>query len=131
MYYSFPKKKLREFGILIGFFFPFFIGFVLPSLSGHSFRFWTVWLGFTFLFLAILKPSLLSMPYKGWMALGHVLGWINSRIILGLVFLIVLIPIALIMRIIGYDPLRSAKLETESYRELKNKNKNIDLTRIF
>ena len=64
------------------------------------------------------------------MALGHALGWINSHIILGLVFLIVLQPIALIMRVFGYDPLRRKQGENNSYRE-KKEDQKVDLTRIF
>ena len=65
------------------------------------------------------------------MVLGHILGWINSRILLGLVFILILIPIALIMKVLGYDPLRQnfKKKFLISYRELKS-NK-VDLTRIF
>ena len=43
------------------------------------------------------------------MDLGKALGWINSRIILGLVFIIVLQPIAFIMKSFGYDPLKLKK----------------------
>ena len=124
------KKILREFGLLIGVVFPFLIGWALPSLGGHSFRIWTLWIGFPFLISAIFKPGLLFYPYKLWIKLGYILGWINSRIILGLVFLIVLQPIALIMRIFGHDPLRMKKLEQKSYRELKI-NHNINLKKIF
>ena len=64
------------------------------------------------------------------MALGHVLGWINSHIILGLVFILVLQPIAYIMRLTGYDPLRSKRTGEKTYRE-KRKNQKPDFTRIF
>ena len=64
------------------------------------------------------------------MKLGHALGWINSRIILGLVFIIVVQPIAFIMNLFGYDPLRKIKNAEDSYRE-KNEHRIIDLTRIF
>ena len=124
------KKILREFGLLIGVVFPFLIGWALPSLGGHPFRIWTLWIGFPFLISAIFKPGLLFYPYKLWIKLGYILGWINSRIILGLVFLIVLQPIALIMRIFGHDPLRMKKFEQKSYRELKI-NHNINLKKIF
>ena len=127
---SISKKQLREFGFLIGFGFPIIIGWVIPTLSGHLFRSWSLWVGFTSLILGILKPSLLSYPYEVWMKLGHALGWINSRIILGLVFLIVLQPIAFIMKLFGYDPLRKKKNAEDSYRE-KNEHHKIDLTRIF
>ena len=125
-----PKKTLREFGFLIGIAFPFLIGWALPLIGGHSFRTWTLWLGIPSLILAILKPRLLVYPYKAWMKLGDILGWVNSRIILGLVFLIVLQPIALIMRIFGHDPLRTKKNTQKSYREIKT-NYKVNLKKIF
>ena len=125
-----PKKKLREFGLLIGFGFPILIGWLLPFIFGHGLRVWTLWIGFPGLILGILAPRLLKYPYKGWMKLGQGLGWFNSHVILGLVFLIVLQPIALIMRIIGYDPLRKRKQSKATYRETRENHK-IDLTRIF
>ena len=123
---------LREFGFLIGFAFPFLIGWVLPSLASHSFRTWTLWISVPSLIFAILKPSLLYYPYKGWMKLGNFLGLINSHIILGLVFIFVLIPISLIMNLFNYDPLRKRKNKklNESYREPK-KNHMINLNKIF
>ena len=82
------------------------------------------------LILAISKPGLLLYPYRAWMKLGHILGWLNSRVILGLVFLIVLQPIALIMRILGHDPLKTKKLPQKSYREIKTNHK-VNLKKIF
>tara|TARA_Y100000589_G_scaffold66850_1_gene58453 strand:- start:2005 stop:2397 length:393 start_codon:yes stop_codon:yes gene_type:complete len=124
------QKILREFGILIGFTFPFLIGWMLPFLGGHSFRYWTLLISVPSLILAIFQPFLLFYPYKVWMKLGYILGWLNSRIILGLVFLIVLQPIALIMRIFGHDPLRTKKAYQESYRELKT-NQKVNFKKIF
>ena len=124
------KKQLREFGLLIGFGFPILIGWLLPSLFGHQFRTWTLWIGVLGLLIGFIAPRLLHYPYKGWMLLGHVLGWINSHIILGLVFIVVLQPIAYIMRLTGYDPLRNKRKGKKTYRENRQEN-NIDLTRIF
>ena len=124
------KKQLRQFGFLIGLGFPIFIGWLIPTIGGHTFRTWTLWVGITSLILGILKPIFLFYPYKLWMMLGHALGWVNSRIVLGLVFFFVLQPIALIMRILGYDPLRTKKSNEKSYRE-KTETRKIDLTRIF
>ena len=124
------KKILREFGLLIGFAFPILIGWFLPSLSNHSFRMWTLWIGIPGLFLGIISPRLLYYPYKAWMLIGHALGWLNSHIILGLVFIFVLQPIALIMRIFGYDPLRVRKKGEKSYKE-NRKGHIINLTKIF
>ena len=124
------KKQLREFGLLIGFGFPILIGWLLPSFFGHEFREWTLWVGIPGLILGLTAPRLLYYPFKVWMALGLALGWVNSRIILGLVFMFVLLPIAIIMRFIGYDPLRRLRKGEKTYRE-NIENHHIDLTRIF
>ena len=124
------KKQLREFGLIIGIGFPILIGWLLPSLFGHHFRTWTLWIGCPGLLIGLIAPRLLHYPYKVWMVLGHVLGWINSHIILGLVFIFVLQPIAYIMRLTGYDPLRTKRKGEETYRE-KRKHYQTDLTRIF
>ena len=124
------KKQLREFGLLIGFGIPILIGYLIPLIFGHQFRTWTLWIGVPGLLIGLIAPRLLYYPYKVWMALGHVLGWINSHIILGLVFILVLQPIAFIMRLTGYDPLRSKRKGEKTYRE-NRKDFKIDLKRIF
>ena len=124
------KKQLREFGLLIGFGFPIFIGWLLPSLFGHEFRTWTLLIGIPGLILGLVAPRLLYYPYIGWMKLGHVLGWLNSHIILGLVFIVVLQPIAYAMRLTGYDPLRRKQKGETTYREHRQ-GYQINLTRIF
>ncbi|MAR25859.1 MAG: hypothetical protein CMC50_00295 [Flavobacteriaceae bacterium] len=124
------KKQLREFGLLIGFGFPIIIGWIIPAINGHIFRMWSLLIGFPLLILGLLKPSSLAYPYKVWMAIGLALGWVNSRLILGLVYFIILQPIAIVMKIFGYDPLRKKKSNERTYREIK-KDQNFDLTRIF
>tara|TARA_Y100000589_G_scaffold6013_1_gene5230 strand:+ start:748 stop:1140 length:393 start_codon:yes stop_codon:yes gene_type:complete len=124
------NKRLREFGLLIGFGFPILIGWLLSSLFGHEFRIWTLWVGIIGLILGLTAPRLLHYPYKCWMALGLSLGWFNSRIILSLVYIIVLLPIAFVMRLIGYDPLRRRRKAEKTYRETRQNNQT-DLTRIF
>ena len=124
------KNQLRDFGLIIGLGFPILIGWILPSVSGHEFRAWTLWVGIPALVLGLIAPSSLQYPYKSWMALGHVLGWVNSHIILGLIFIIVLQPIAYMMRLTGYDPLRKRRTGETTYRE-NRKGHHTDLTRIF
>ena len=124
------KKQLREFGLLIGFGFPLLIGWLIPALMGHEFRAWTLWVGFIGLLFGMTSPRLLYYPYKFWMKLGLILGWVNSRIILGLVYIIVLLPIAFVMRFIGYDPLRTKQMGEKTYR-VNRKEHQTDLTRIF
>tara|TARA_Y100001968_G_scaffold289519_1_gene292599 strand:+ start:169 stop:561 length:393 start_codon:yes stop_codon:yes gene_type:complete len=127
---SVSKKQLRDFGLLVGFGVPIIIGWIIPAIGGHVFRSWTLWFCIPFSTIGVFKPRLLLYPYKGWMAIGHALGWLNSRIILGLIFFIVLQPIAFIMKFFGYDPLRKKSINKKTYRESKE-NYKIDLTRIF
>ena len=97
---------------------------------GHGFRVWTLWIGAPGLILGLSASRLLQYPYRGWMAIGHFLGWINSYLILGLVFIFVVQPIAYIMRFTGYDPLQTRRKGEKTYREIRD-NYYIDLTRIF
>lgn len=57
----------------------------------------------------VLKPV-----YAGWMMFAFVLGWVNTRIILGVFFYTILTPVGLVLRLSGKDLLdkrldRSAK----------------------
>ena len=124
------KKILKEFGLLVGFGLPILIGLIIPAISGHAFRIWKLFIGLPLIFLAILMPNSLLYFYKAWMRLGNILGWLNSRLILGLVFIVVLQPIALIMKIIGHDPLRLKRMNQKSYKVSK-KDLQIDLKKIF
>ena len=124
------NKRLREFGLLIGFGFPLLIGWLIPVLTGHGFRVWTLWIGFPGLLIGLNSPRLLYYPYKFWIKLGLTLGWVNSRVILGLVYIVVLLPISFVMRLIKYDPLRTKLKEVKTYRE-NRKDHQTDLTRIF
>ena len=128
---SASKKQLREFGILLGIVFPVVFGWLIPVLKGHHHApIWPFVIGIPILTLGLIRPRLLQWPYQGWMKLGHLLGWINGHLILGVVFLFVLQPIAYVMRLTGYDPLKRKRMGLESYRET-SKHKTVDLTRIF
>jgi len=125
------KKQLFYYGIIMGFGIPLLIGFLLPYLNNHDFQKWTLWLGFLFLSIGIIKPRMLLGPYTLWMNIGKVLGWINSRIILGLIFIFVLLPISFVMKIFGYDPLKTKRSNNKkTYKEFNNYH-IIDLRKIF
>ena len=70
-----------------------------------------------------VKPNLLFLIYELWIRLGNLLGWINSRLVLGIVFIFVLLPISFFMRILGYDPLRLKRRGKKTYREIRKNNR--------
>ena len=124
------KKGLREFGFLIGIGIPLFFTFVIPNFVGHSFGYWFLSSGLPIIFISIFKPYFLKSFYVLWFKLAECLGFINSHLVLGLIFLLILQPTSIIMKLFKYDPLKLRKTNKKSYKEKKMTNK-IDLTRIF
>jgi Saxitoxin biosynthesis operon protein SxtJ len=55
---------------------------------------------------AALWRRILTPVYRAWMKLAHLLAWINTRILLGVVYLVVLTPIRLALSIARRDPLQ-------------------------
>jgi hypothetical protein len=62
-------------------------------------------LGLVLLLLGRFRPGLLRYPSAVWWKLAAVLAFVNSRIILTLIFIAVLVPLGLVWRLIGRDPL--------------------------
>ena len=127
---SVSRKTLREFGLLLGIVCPVVLGWLLPSLKGHALPLWPFVIGVPALVLGLVAPLALVWPYRVWMALGHALGWVNGHLILGAVFLLVLQPIAFLMRLSGHDPLQRRPHEGASYRQARSQ-RSINLTRTF
>ena len=63
-------------------------------------------LGAMFLGCGLFLPLALVPVYRVWMKFAHVLAWINTRIILGLFFYVILTPISILMRVTHRDVLR-------------------------
>jgi hypothetical protein len=91
---------------------------VLPWVfRGAPVRTWALVLAVLLVGFGLVWPAALRYPYRGWMALGHALGWINSRILLSLVFYLVVTPIGLAIRLFGRDPMRRGfDRKAQSYR---------------
>lgn len=116
------RKTLRSFGFLVGGVF-LIIG-IWPVFWGESYKILFIGLAFSLIILATVYTNLLYWPYRVWMAVGLVLGWINVRIILGVFFLIIIIPMSMIVRAFKYDPLkRSFDNSINSYGQNVNKRK--------
>ena len=70
--------------------------------------------------LALAWPRSLTQIYRLWMRVGEVLGWINTRIILGVLFYLLFTPLGVYMRLRGKDPMRRTLApEAESYRVVR------------
>jgi hypothetical protein len=125
------KKQLRSFGLMVG---GIFAGIGVWPLVIHSAepRWWTLILAGLLLLPAAIYPHSLVWPYKGWMALGHVMGWINTRIILGIVFYLVVTPIGIFRRWLGKDPMgQHLRPDLDSYRMVREPRPPSHLTKQY
>jgi hypothetical protein len=62
-------------------------------------------IGLVLMVLGQFAPRLLKWPSALWWKFAMVLGFVNARIILTVIFALVLVPLGLIWRVIGRDPL--------------------------
>ena len=111
------QKELRSFGLVFAGGITLIFGAFFPWLLNHSSPMWPWVVAGIVLLPALLMPILLSPIYKIWMKIGHVLGWINTRIILGIIFFMVFTPVALVLLLLKKDPLkRTLNPNINSYR---------------
>lgn len=68
-----------------------------------------------FMILALSKPQFLAPLNHAWFQIGLMLGKIVSPIVLGLIFFILISPIAWAVRFFGRDELRLMKRPVNSY----------------
>lgn len=112
-------KQLRSFGLLVGSIFSL-IG-LLPLLShSEGFRLWALLLAAALMIPAIISPRSLAPAYRVWMAIGYALGWINTRIILGIIFYGLFVPVGLARRLLGKDLIAHGFSPEDTYRSLRS-----------
>jgi hypothetical protein len=65
--------------------------------------------------VAIAAPWLLAPLNKAWMKLGELMGRVVSPLVLGVIFFVLITPVALVTRLFGRDELRLKKTDASSY----------------
>ena len=111
----------RSFGIV--FFLVFLIIGFYPFLKGNEPYFWSIIISVIFLILGLFNSIYLTPFNKLWFKFGILLGQIISPIVMGIVFFIVVTPIALFMKILNKDVLNLNKNNKKTYWiEYKNKS---------
>lgn len=110
------NRSLRQFGLTTGAIVAALFGVTLPFLFDRPLPVWPWILGAVPVAVGLLHPSALRPVYRGWMAVGHALGWANTRLILAVMFCAMIIPAGLIMRAIGRDPISRRLTAQKSYR---------------
>ena len=103
----------RSFGLV--FFVVFLLISIYPFLKDENFRIWSLIISFIFLILGLLNSNLLSPLNKLWFKFGLLLGKIISPIIMGIIYFLIVTPIAIIMRLFKKDLLNLKFKKNNTY----------------
>lgn len=114
---DYSAKTIRDFALIMAAMLPTIFGLLLPWLWGFNLPSWP-WIGAAvFALLGLTLPKTLLPVYFVWMKLALVLGWINTRLLLGLIFFALIVPMGIAMRLFGKDPMaRAINTDAKSYR---------------
>jgi len=104
----------RSFGIV---FTLVFLAVGVWVVSGGQSKGWFFFVSATlFLVVAIARPSILGPFNRAWVKFGLLLGQVINPILLGVIFFLVVTPIAVVLRLWGQDSLHlKSKSDLESY----------------
>ena len=123
---------LKQFGLVFAAIVSALFGLILPFLFGFDYPLWPWVVAAIFTLTALAMPRWLRPFYNLWMRFGVIMNIIMSRLILGTVFVLTVVPAGLIFRIRGKDIL-GLKLDSESptYRNKINDNHTNDLRKPY
>ena len=124
------RKQLRSFGLILAA--GFTVIAIVPLIRGHNPRVWALVLALVLGTTGLVLPPILRPLYRVWMALGEILAWVNTRIILTLLYYIVIVPTGLILRMTGKDTMRlKFERDAETYRIVRGKREASHMLRQY
>ncbi|WP_100641068.1 SxtJ family membrane protein [Alteromonas facilis] len=122
------KKALRQFALQMGIAFPVIFAVVLPWLFDDPIPLWPFAITFVLFAAATILPVLLYPAYVMWIFVASILGWMNTQLILALVFFLLILPLGLVLRVTGKLSYRDKQSNNDSYwiaRERPPKAENL------
>ena len=116
------KSDLRKFGFIMGGMVALIFGLLFPWIFDKTSENWPIWpfiVLAVFVLLTLAAPEILRPINHIWLKIGNVLGFINSRIILGAMFYLMIFPIGMILKALGKDSMqRKLEENADTYRKL-------------
>lgn len=111
------RSELVRTAALLGCAMILFFGLLMPLIRKHPFPLWPWVVGMLLPVAAAVSPSVVR-PVLGWLLYAaEKIGRLNGMVLLAAVYFLVISPVGLVMRILGYDPLNRKFLPSaESYR---------------
>ena len=122
------NSDLRKFGFIMGGMFALIFGLIFPWIGDRTKDTWPIWpfiVMAVFWAVAVVAPQILRPVNEIWIKVGNVLGFINSRIILGVMFFAMIFPIGMLLKLFGKDSMnRKLNKNADTYRIVtKQRNK--------
>ena len=119
----YTTKELRQFAFVMAGMILFLFALFFPWLYGMGFSYIPYIISALFISAAVIIPKILTPVYRLWMKFAHVIGLVNSKIILFIIFYLIIAPMGLAAKIFGYDPMKK-KNTSASYYILRKEDKN-------
>ena len=123
-------NQLKQFALTMSWAFPAVFSLLLPWLFNFSYQYWPLAITAILLALWLFKPAWIFYPYKVWMTIGGLIGWVNTRIILAACFYLLIFPIGVLMKWLGKLDYQDKidKNKQSNYRLIKDKSdkKNLE-----
>jgi hypothetical protein len=116
-------KEVRKFGLMFSGICVLLVLFMVYKGSEHWP--WAAVGSAFFLITGLVGYPILRPIYIGWMKFAFALGWLNTRILLGLFFYLIITPTGLVMRLLGKD-LLDEKFEPEVASYWKKRTEPFD-----
>ena len=126
------RKGLREFGLSTGVAVVAIFGLLVPWIFDLGWPVWP-WVIAALLWTpAVISPPSLRWIYRGWMRFGLLASRVMTPLVLGIVFFVMISPMAIVTRLKGKDPMqRTLDRNQKSYRVLSKKSPKEKLERPF
>ena len=110
-------KEIRSFGFIFSLLIVLIFGALLPWLFNQPMPLWPFAVGTVTALLALLAPSALRPLHSLFIKLGTLLGFINTRILLFIIFFGLFLPVSIIMWLVRRDILGRKPSTVDSYRK--------------
>jgi hypothetical protein len=90
------------------------------SITGH---FVTACLAIILVLIGFFVPPAAKLFHRVWFKIAFALGWVNSRILLTLIYFLVFVPYGVVSRVAGRDPLQLRQPKGNSYWHKREKTR--------
>ena len=123
---------LRRFALIFALIISGVFGLIVPLISGRGFPSIPWVIGGILVAWGLLAPASVRPFYRLWMRFGLIMNVIISRVVLGVVFYLIVVPFGLVFRLRGLDLLKRKWDPTApSYRVVSDKQEPKHMERPF